>query len=263
MNRFQRLVATGQRGLHLILIVILSLTLILTHDSLSQFPAKLTLSTLYYPFLRIKQTMSDLYGVASENDQLHKALVESSIKISMLEEALRENIRLRDALGFEAPPGYTIIPAELVSVTGGEVPMTATVYHGASTGVYELQPVINREGLVGRVVANARGYATVELLTNPANRVAVRLARSREMGIVRYTATEGLILDNFPAEGSIKVGDTVISSGLGGVYPPGLMVATVASVEKPPDTPYSNVRLRPAVDFLAIEEIFLLRSTQK
>ncbi len=263
MNRIQRLVATGQRGLHVILISVLSFLLIVTGDTLSRYPAQTILATLYFPFFKVKQLTTDLAGVASENRTLHKALVDASLRISMLEEALRENVRLRGALGFEPPPGYTLIPAQLVSVTGAQIPITATVFHGATTGVASQQPVINRDGLVGRVVSITQGYASVELLTNPSNRVAARLVNSREMGIVKFIPGTGLMLDNFPVDGSIKVGDTVVSSGLGGVYPTGILIGTVASVEDPPDNPYSIVMLKPSVNFLAIEEIFLLRSTRQ
>ena len=66
-----------------------------------------------------------------------------------------------------------------------------------------------------------------------------------------------------PIQGSINVGDTVLSSGLGGIYPPGLIVGFVESVERPEEEPFCEVRLKPAPDFRSLEELFILRSESR
>ena len=68
-----------------------------------------------------------------------------------------------------------------------------------------------------------------------------------------------MILDNFPIQGTIAEGDTVLSSGLGGVYPPGLVVGTIAQVLRPDQEPFCEVKVYPAVNFYSIDELFLLR----
>ncbi len=78
------------------------------------------------------------------------------------------------------------------------------------------------------------------------------------MGIVKYKMSGGMILDNFPLHGSIVVGDTVISSGLGGVYPSGLIVGYVTEVERDETEPFCHVKLTPAVNFHSVEEVFVL-----
>ena len=78
------------------------------------------------------------------------------------------------------------------------------------------------------------------------------------MGIVKYRFGEGLILDNFPIQGNIVEGDVVVSSGLGGIYPAGLVVGTVATVEREEDEAFCRVRLHPAANFSSIEELFIL-----
>ncbi|HPC10705.1 MAG TPA: rod shape-determining protein MreC, partial [candidate division Zixibacteria bacterium] len=122
------------------------------------------------------------------------------------------------------------------------------------------QPVINQYGLIGRVRSTTPRFATVQLLTDPANRVAGRIERSREMGIVRYLPGRGMILDNFPIFGDIAVGDTVVSSGLGGIYPEGLVVGVVTDVHRGEHAAFADVAIDPAVNFQSIEELFLLRT---
>jgi rod shape-determining protein MreC len=102
----------------------------------------------------------------------------------------------------------------------------------------------------------------VQLLTDPANRVAARVAESREMGIVHFRLSEGMILDNFPIQGVASPGDLILTSGLGGVYPSGLLVGTVTSIERPQDAVFCNVRVEPSANFNSLEELFVLLPEQ-
>jgi rod shape-determining protein MreC len=79
------------------------------------------------------------------------------------------------------------------------------------------------------------------------------------MGIIKYAVSRGMYLDNFPVEGTIRAGDSVLTSGLGGVYPPGLLIGIVTGVEYPNDRPFCNVSVRPFVNTYAIEELFILK----
>ena len=216
-------------------------------------------TVFYYPFFTVRNSITDLIRVNEDNRRYHQALVEISVRLSMAEENRRENDRLRAILGFEPPPTYMLLPAEVVSVTGDRMPVSAIINRGQNDAVYVNQPIINEDGLIGRVSAVTPHFAVVQLLTDPGNRVASRVADSRDMGIAKYVIGEGLILDNFPIQAEIKQGDTIVSSGLGGVYPSGLVVGTVASVEREEEAVFARVHLKPAVNFRRLDELFLLR----
>ncbi len=247
------------RQIHIGIVLVLSAVLILGPAWLTTFVKQGLLNSLYFPAYKVKATISLVQSQAAANEELRQSLVETSLKIAVYEEMLRENERLRAALGFEPPPGYTLVPAEVIAVSGVRLPVNAVMNRGDADQVSINQPVINEDGLVGRVVEVMPDYAVLQLLTDPANRVAARVASSREMGIVKYDASRGMILDNFPRHGSIAVGDTVVSSGLGGVYPPGLFVGVVTEVSCDEDRPFCEVDLRPAVNFHSIEELFILK----
>jgi len=227
----------------------------------SQLVSQAILSSFYYPFFKIKSSFVLLTSLASENERLQASLVELSTELALCQEAERENERLRLALGFEPPPGYRLTPAKVVYINdpGGYLPLTATINRGASDSIYVDLPVISQDGLMGRVSYVTDDFATIQLLTDPSNRVAARLARNREMGIVKYLPYGGMVLDNFPIQGNIMVGDTVLSSGLGGVYPPGLKVGTVIEITRPENKPFCQVRLKPAARVRSLEEIFILK----
>ena len=204
----------------------------------------------------MKNFFSGLVGVSEKNENLQAALVEASVRLSMLEEARLENNRLRAVLGFEPPPGYSLVPAKVISVTGDKIPIAAVINRGSKDSIFVDQAIINQVGLIGRIISVSYDYATVQLLTD---RVAARVAESREMGIVKYSLTEGMVLDNFPIQGTINPGDLILSSGLGGVYPAGLRVGTVKTVDYPVEEPFCKVTLTPAVNFNSIEELFILQ----
>src|SRR5262249_23843406 len=155
----------------------------------------------------------------------------------------------RDIIQFQPPAGYKLIPARVVAVTVTRYPISAVINRGTLDGVRTNQPIINQYGLIGRVVTAESQTASIQLLSDPANRVAVRLSESRERGIVKYAPPNGFMMENFPTAGTIAEGDTVISSGLGGVYPGGLLVGRVVTIERPVDIPFCRVVIEPMVNF--------------
>ncbi len=247
------------RKLHFVIIILLALLLAYNDDGVSGAVSEGTLTVLYYPFFKVQHSIDELIGVKKDNDDLRAKLADAVTRVSMLEEAARENIRLRSILGFEPPTGYTLLPAEVIAVSGVKIPTSAVLNRGYKDGVVTGLPIINEEGLIGKVISVTDYYSTVQLLTDPANRVAVRVAESREMGIAKYVMSRGLIVDNIPVRGDVKPGDQILTSGLGGLYPPGLKVGTVIAVDHSETDPFSQVRLAPAADFNSLDELFVLR----
>ncbi len=251
------------RNVHLIAVLVLCLVLIFGGHRVTSLVSGATINIFYYPFFKVKNTVTELSAVNAENSRLQLALVEASVRLSRLEEAERENARLRTVLGFDPPAGYSLLPARIISVAGGVVPTAAVINRGARDSICVDQPLINEQGLFGRVVSVSSDVSTVQLLTDPAHRVAVRVAGSREMGIVKYQHGRGMVLANFPVQGSIEVGDLIVSSGLGGIYPPGLAVGTVTSVVRPEEEPFCQVCLASAANFNSLEEVFILRADKR
>lgn len=248
------------RSAHFVVVALAIALLLIPSLGINRILSEGALNSIYFPFFRVKNAVDDLKGVHDENQKLRESLVDASIRVTLLEEAGRENIRLRSVLGFEPPIGYTLLPAKVMAVSGDRLPVSAVLNRGEMDGVTLNEPIINEEGLLGRVSEVTSTHCTIQLLTDPTNRVAVRVAESREMGIAKYIPSQGLIVDNIPSQGDVKQGDLILSSGLGGVYPPGLVVGTVIAVERPKQEPFLIVRLAPAADFNSLDELFVLRA---
>lgn len=264
MNQISNLFPKNWRNLHFIVLVFFSILLVFGGRNITEPASRLIISSFYYPFYKIKNFIMEMGTVAAENNLLREQLVRVSTRIAELEEEARENERLRFLLGFEPPEGYSLIPAKVISVTyNGALPVSAVINRGAEDTVAVDQPVVNQSGLIGRITEILGNFSVVQLLTDPANRVAARIAETREMGIVKYKTNKGLVLDNFPVQGTIHEGDLIVSSGLGGVYVAGLTVGTVMEIIRPDDEQFCKVILDPAANFGSLEELFILRPDNK
>ncbi len=252
-----------RRQLSLAAVAVISVSLLINYAGSTTILMQPVLAIFHYPFSKVKSEITELQGVAEENRKLRQTMTETSLRLSLLEESTRENERLKNILGFEPPTGYRLIPAKVVSLTGVPRPTSALVRLGLQKNVWVNDPVINQDGLVGRVSAISGDFATIQLLTDPANRVAARLSDSREMGIVRTELSGTLILDHLPDQSPISMGEQVISSGLGGVYPPGLTIGRVVRFDKLSDEVFMRVVLRGSTNLNRLEEVFILQSNQR
>jgi len=260
MNWISNLVSRYWRNIHLSIIVVISLALVVTGSTVSTRVSYIVIGGTYYPFARLRDQIVKLATVDEDNQRLRLALVQASKNLSLAQEAQRENERLRSILGFEPHAAYSLRPAKVIAVRGSINPTSVVIDKGSQDSIAIDQPVINERGLVGRIQSVTPGFSTVQLLTDPTHRVAGRVAQSREMGIVRFAAELGLILDNLPIQAAVAVGDTIVTSGLGGIYPAGLQIGTVVSIERAEDEVFWRVLLIPTVNFRSLEELFILEA---
>jgi rod shape-determining protein MreC len=131
------------------------------------------------------------------------------------------------------------------------------LYVGGGTPARLNQPVLTADGLVGRVVRLAGPYAKVQLLTDRAASVGVQLERSRRQGVLRGSKPGELLLAFVPRQAEIEVGERVLTAGIDGVYPRGIPVGVVSSIE-PGDEAFHRVVVRPAADLSRLSFVYLL-----
>ena len=263
MNKISNLVSKHIRNVHFVSTAVLVILLFVGDSFVNPFINQVVSVVFYAPFSKLKNSYLELNSVADNNEKLSQTLIEASLKIAIYEESQKENDRLRSILGFEPPPEYSLLPAEVISISGTYIPISAIINLGTDDSILVDQPVINQQGLIGRISLVSDNYSVVQLLTDPSNRVAARVSESREMGIIKYNTGDGMLLDNFPIQGTINIGDHVVSSGLGGVYPAGLVVGTVIEIIKEELQPFYLVKVAPVANFYSLEELFVLREDRK
>jgi len=233
------------------------LLLILPKDVKYSFSTAIS-NTLYAPFFSLGNTLSELVAVKETNRRLKNDLLTLGLVNQALKETSLENERLRKLLGLSATPDFRPVAAELVGVESTHRPTEITVNRGSKDGIRRNLPVVQLNGLVGKVVDATPDAAVIQLLFDPGCRVAARNRRSRVLGIVKWKSGPYLSLDNISPSDDVVPGDTIVSSGLGGIFPEGLMVGTVKTVTADTASIFRKIELAPAVGFSALDEVFIL-----
>jgi rod shape-determining protein MreC len=199
-----------------------------------------------------------LVGVQEDNARMRANLAQLEEENLQLREALVAGGRLariaemRD--DFEVP----MLPAELVGSDISPWFRSVLLDRGRTDGVRSGMPVISEQGLVGLVVATSRHAAKTMLLLDRQTAIDATVQRSRARGIVRGLGEEALGFEFVSRGGDVEVGDVVITSGLDGVYPKGLLIGTMTAVEAPGSKLLRSATLAPAVDFGRLEQAFVM-----
>ena len=193
------------------------------------------------------ETLATRRGLLEDNEALRRRVLELS-QISQQFRALRsENERLRELLGSRRRVPHDVLVAELIGVIPGPDRLEIIIDKGRSAEVHVGQAVVDSDGLFGQVVAVDAYTARVLLLGDTLHAVPAQLNRTGQRGIVSGTGNlSRLVFEGVPANADIREGDLVVSSGLGGRFPPGYPVGSVESVIIEPTSAFATVSVRPA-----------------
>ena len=207
-------------------------------------------------------------GISSlrhENDTLRDQNLRLSLELLKLREAKLENARLHALLHFKSLQAAekSYIAARVIAHNPARIANTILIDAGTDEGIQARMPVVTADGLVGRIV-EVHGYtAIVQLLIDHNCRVSAVVQRhSRVNGIVSFE--DGTFyLKNVSLRGDIKVGDLIVSSGLGELFPKGLYVGQVVKVGDEAQGLFREVILAPGVNFHNLEEVFVLKTSSQ
>jgi cell shape-determining protein MreC len=151
-----------------------------------------------------------------------------------------------------------MLPAELVGVDASPWFRSVLVDRGRDRGVRSGMPVISEQGLVGLVTATSIRSAKAMLVLDRQAAIDGVIQRSRARGIVRGEGSDELAFEFVARGNDVQVDDQVITSGLGGVYPKGLLIGSVLSISDPGPGLVQTATIRPAVDFGRLEQVFVM-----
>jgi len=245
-----------------VLLAALSLILLILPLNLKQPLAKYTHLVTLSPFQGAAQNLKNLVATSQTNKWLRSQLEESRLQVAFAREALEQNKRLRDSLDFLERKNYVLISAEMQTIDPKRRDNAILVAVRNSAVVAVDRAVVSLYGLVGKTTNVLGNTITVELLTSPNCRVAARDQNTRALGIIRWERGQNLLLDNVPLRDSINVGDTVISSGLGGLFPVGLPIGVIEKIDIPKRGFFKRITVRPFVNFNRLDEVFILKEME-
>lgn len=191
-------------------------------------------------------------ALETENEELRA-------QVQLMGHYQAENRRLRmlmDSVGNVTEP---VMIAELLDTDIEGYRETITINKGSEDGVYPQQAVIDPYGLVGQVTDVHPHSAMVMLITDGRSRVPVYVERTHERALVSGSAEKGvLMMPNMRLDSDIRVGDKLVSSGLGGVFPRGYPVAQIAAVERNQRGSFLTIQLKSLAQLSSMLEVLLL-----
>ena len=201
--------------------------------------------------------------LSAENKVLRNALLISGARLARLQAATAENGRLRGLLGAAGRGGLDVQLAPILDIDLDPTRQRLILDAGSRDGVQMGQSVIDAGGLLGQIIAVMPGTSTVLLLTDPDHAVPVVVARTG-VRLVAYGKgrSDQLQLLNVPLSSDVKVGDSVITSGLGGRFPSGFAVGTVTRLEPDDSRAFLVGDVRPAAQLDRGRDVLLLRQTR-
>ncbi len=205
----------------------------------------------------------DLRTLRQRNAELESQINSLLIENVQLKEVEAENANLRRLLQFaEAHPFLEFRGAEVVARVIGRDPINLSNYLvidlGQEHGIRDGMPVVTERGLVGRVSQANRTSSRVLLLTDPASAVSALIQSSRLTGVVQGQAGGGLVMEYIPQDATVAPGEIVITSGLGGRFPRGLVIGQITSVYRRDYEMFQRAVVRPSVDFDRIEQVLVI-----
>jgi len=223
------------------------------------FPFKYVFNAVYDNSTSGTRNFFRLKGIQKENEQMKSEIKEYQAKIIILDELSRENEKLRGALNFRSKSSVSrLMPAEIIGRSGSNWFNIIEINRGASDKVANDSAVINGEGLVGRVFDVSQYSSKVLLVTDPSSAVSVLDASTSDMGIASGNSIGPLKIRYMSATAVVKVGDKIITSGMSDIFPKGVMVGIVKSVNKKDYDVFQKVDVDPAVNFSRLDKVFVI-----
>ena len=219
------------------------------------YMAELPVSTTMW----LSETFSTRHNLQQENRRLQKENILLQAQQQKLAALETENIRLRDLLESSFKIGDRVLISELIAVDLDPFRQQVLINKGSSSGVYTGQPVLDANAVMGQVIHVNRFTSTVLLITDSSHALPVQVNRNGLRTVAMGTGRIGeLNLPHLPTNADIQEGDLLVTSGLGGRFPPGYPVATITEVQTEPGQHFARITARPTAHLDRTREALLV-----
>ena len=200
----------------------------------------------------------DLVGVREENLRLKQRLAQLEGQQRRMAELEAENHHLADLLELRDALGITAIAATVIGNDATGLSQTLMLSEGDRQGLRRDMAVISTDGVVGKLIAVSHDAARVLLISDHNSALDAFDQRSRARGIIAGVVEDGLTMKYVERSEDIKPGDMIVTSGMDGIFPRGLLVGTVARVSREGPGLFLNIEVKAAVDFRELEQVMIL-----
>lgn len=200
-----------------------------------------------------------LVGVQQENTALRRRLQEYEQKELRYQEALHTLTRLEALLDLKKQVALPVTGARVIAYDPSLWSRCALLDQGQDHGVKRGQPVLTASGIAGRILEVYPRYAKVMLIVDRNSGADAMVQRTRVRGILQGKGGNRCSLDYVPKSADVQPGDLVLASGLGGVFPKGLVFGKVSEANKKTPGVFQEIEVTPAVDLSSLEEVVVVK----
>ncbi len=226
-------------------------------------PVQSKLSAIVKSFDVFFDSVANTKEYIAENEKLKKDNMELTSKIKTVEEYISENERLKKLLNVSNEQiEYVTVAANVVSYEPDNWFSYITIDRGTNVGIKISDPVITSNGLLGQVSEVGENWAKISTIINSECSVGGRIVRNGEIGIVegdvKLAKTQKCKLGYLVSNASVIAGDILETSGLGGIYPPGIFIGTITEISKDNMGRLDYAVIEPVVDFDSLYEVLVI-----
>ena len=212
--------------------------------------AQTWISTRYLALEDFLTVPRDLASLRQRNTELEAEVAQLQGQVIDLQQKVTETNILSALVDFaRANPVYSYKAAAVIGRDPSPFLRYVIMNIGSNQGILPGMPVVTDKGLVGRVDAVIAEAARVQMVTDSASAVNVRLQSSNTEAILVGSVTGDVSLEMISQDATVAVGDVVLTSGLGGGYPPNLLIGQVVSVRQLDYELFQKAAIQPNVDF--------------
>jgi rod shape-determining protein MreC len=209
-----------------------------------------------YEFLTVPR---DVANLRQRNAELENEVSNLQTQVIQLEQQLREAELVFALLDFaRGRPQNEYVASSVIGRDPSPFVRYIFIDQGSDDGLRHGMPVVTEQGLVGRVDAVTANGARVQLITDPASSVNVRLQSLEVDAVVAGSVTGDITLGFVPQDVTLQPGDLILTSGLGGVYPSDIVVGQVISVRKLETELFQTASVQPVVDFTSLRAVLVI-----
>ncbi|MEI6313550.1 MAG: rod shape-determining protein MreC [Syntrophus sp. (in: bacteria)] len=204
-----------------------------------------------------------LVGLGEENRRLKRDNDQLKNQLLRYQEGYLEGMRLQKLLTLKEQTGYASTTARVIGIDQKSLIKTILINKGTSHGIRNGLPVMNDQGVIGRIIETSWHVSRVLLISDGNSNIDALVQGTRVQGMLQGSGTMRCVLKYIAKTEEVKAGDLVVSSGMAEVFPKGLLLGTVIRADKKDPGLFQRIEVIPAVDFTRLEEVLVLMVTEK
>lgn len=226
-------------------------------------PVRMLGSAVAAPFGALGNITQNATASSETLSELKKRNEELTAQVAELSEAQETAERLEKLVGLKSTYSLESTAARIIGSTGDAWTDSVIIDKGSASGFEVGMPVCSSGGVIGQIIEVSANTSTVRLITDDQSGVSAMIQGSRAQGVLQGQADGTLRLEYVVSDAEVATGDIVITSGIGGTFPKGLPLGTVASIDRAPNAVYYTIVVRAASSAESNEEVLVITSVSE